>query len=69
MAVRTVGADATVTAEEIIALVAERLGSYKKPSRVEFTTEPLPKSVVGKLQRQVLREPYWAAHHCSVGGA
>ena len=47
MAVRTAGTDATVTAEEIIALVAERLGSYKKPSRVEFTTEPLPKSVVG----------------------
>jgi len=69
MAVCTVGAGATVTEADIIALVAERLGSYKKPARVEFTTDPLPKSVVGKLQRKVLREPYWAGHHRRVGGA
>jgi acyl-CoA synthetase (AMP-forming)/AMP-acid ligase II len=69
MAVCTVGPDATVTEEEIIALVTERLGSCKKPSRVGFTTEPLPKSVVGKLQRRVLREPYWAGHDRRVGGA
>jgi acyl-CoA synthetase (AMP-forming)/AMP-acid ligase II len=59
---------ATVTAEDVIALVRERLGSYKKPSAVEFTTDPLPKSVVGKLQRRVLREPYWAGHDRRVGG-
>jgi acyl-coenzyme A synthetase/AMP-(fatty) acid ligase len=58
-----------VTEAEIIALVTERLGSYKKPSSVEFTTEPLPKSVVGKLQRKVLREPYWAGQQRRVGGA
>jgi acyl-CoA synthetase (AMP-forming)/AMP-acid ligase II len=69
MAVCTVGPDATVTEEEIITLVTERLGSCKKPSRVGFTTEPLPKSVVGKLQRRVLREPYWAGHDRCVGGA
>ena len=27
---------------------------------VEFTTEPLPKNVVGKLLRKALREPHWA---------
>lgn len=69
MAVCTVDPGATVQAEEIIALVTERLGSYKKPSRVQFTTEPLPKSVVGKLQRRVLREPYWAGRDRRVGGA
>jgi acyl-CoA synthetase (AMP-forming)/AMP-acid ligase II len=57
-----------VRAEEIIELCRERLGSYKKPSRVEFTTEPLPKSVVGKLQRKVLREPYWAGRERRVAG-
>jgi acyl-CoA synthetase (AMP-forming)/AMP-acid ligase II len=57
-----------VTAEEIIELCRVRLGSYKKPSRVEFTTEPLPKSVVGKLQRKVLREPYWAGRERRVAG-
>ncbi len=69
MAVCTVEPGATVTEPEIIALVTERLGSYKKPSRVGFTTEPLPKSVVGKLQRKVLREPYWAGRERRVGGA
>ena len=69
MAVCTVDPGATVTQQEIIELVTERLGSYKKPSRVEFTTDPLPKSVVGKLQRKVLRDPYWAGHDRRVGGA
>ena len=69
MALCTVGEGATVTEEEIVELVRERLGSYKKPSRVEFTREPLPKSVVGKLQRKVLREPYWQGHDRRVSGA
>jgi acyl-CoA synthetase (AMP-forming)/AMP-acid ligase II len=69
MAVCTVADGATVTEAEIIALVTGRLGSYKKPARVEFTTEPLPKSVVGKLQRKVLREPHWAGQQRRVGGA
>jgi acyl-CoA synthetase (AMP-forming)/AMP-acid ligase II len=50
-------------------LCARRLGSYKKPSRVVFTTEPLPKSVVGKLQRKTLREPHWRGYDRRVGGA
>jgi len=54
--------------DEIIALCAERLGSYKKPSRVEFRQEALPKSPVGKLQRKVLREPYWVGHDRRVAG-
>ena len=69
MAVCTIEPGATVTEAEIITLVTDRLGSYKKPSRVEFITDPLPKSVVGKLQRKVLREPHWAGHQRRVGGA
>ena len=53
---------------EIIALCADRLGSYKKPSRVEFRQEPLPKSPVGKLQRKVLREPFWVGFDRRVAG-
>jgi acyl-CoA synthetase (AMP-forming)/AMP-acid ligase II len=60
---------ATVTEAEVIELVTRRLGSYKKPSRVEFTAEPLPKNVVGKLLRKALREPYWAGAGRRVGGA
>ena len=58
-----------ITDDEIIALCAERLGSYKKPGRVVLQTEPLPKSVVGKLQRKVLREPYWAGQERRVAGS
>ena len=58
-----------VTEEELIALCRERLGSYKKPSRVVFASEPLPKSPVGKIQRKVLREPYWAGHDRRVSGS
>lgn len=53
---------------EIIELCAKSLGSYKKPSRVEFRDTPLPKSPVGKLQRKVLREPYWAGYDRRVAG-
>ncbi len=46
-----------------------RLGSYKKPTQVEFRTEPLPRSPVGKIQRKVLREPYWSGQGRRVGGS
>jgi acyl-CoA synthetase (AMP-forming)/AMP-acid ligase II len=69
LALCSVEPDAKVTSEDIVALVVQRLGSYKKPTVVEFTTEPLPKSPTGKLQRKVLREPYWADREIRVGGA
>ncbi|WP_067716265.1 class I adenylate-forming enzyme family protein [Nocardia yamanashiensis] len=69
MAVVTVADPAAVTADEIIALCRDRLGSYKKPGRVEITTAPLPKSIVGKLLRKQLREPHWAGHAGRVAGA
>ncbi len=58
-----------VDAEELIALCSEKLGSYKKPSGVVLTLEPLPKSPVGKLMRKTLREPYWAGHERRVAGS
>lgn len=69
MAVCTVAEGATVTQEEIVDLVVQRLGSYKKPSRVEFTHDPLPKTVVGKLMRKALRDPHWTGRGSGVGGA
>ena len=67
-AVVTVVAESAVTGAELIDLCAERLGSYKKPSVVEVTTEPLPKSPVGKLARKDLREPHWVGHDRRVAG-
>ena len=69
MAVCTVREGATLTAQDVIDLVTRRLGSYKKPTRVELTTEPLPKNVVGKLLRTALRAPYWAGRSERVSGA
>lgn len=56
-----------VTQDEIIELCSTRLGSYKKPSRVDFRTEPLPRTPVGKISRKQLRAPYWADHQGRVG--
>ena len=57
-----------VTEDELAQLCADRLGSYKKPGKVVMTTEPLPKSPVGKILRRALREPYWDGHDRRVSG-
>ena len=67
-AVCVVEPGASVTEAMVIEICTERLGSYKKPGSVEFRSEPLPKSPVGKLQRKVLREPYWAGSDRRVSG-
>ena len=69
MAVVCVKPGAELTADRVVATCSERLGSYKKPTVVEFTTEPLPKSVVGKMLRKQLREPHWAGQERRVSGA
>jgi acyl-CoA synthetase (AMP-forming)/AMP-acid ligase II len=58
-----------VTKEDIIQLCRDRLGSYKKPSIVVITAEPLPKSAVGKILRRTLRDPYWAGQSQRVAGS
>ena len=68
-AVCVVNEDATVSAEELIQLVVDDLGSYKKPGGVEITTQPLPKSPVGKVKRKDLREPYWQGIDRRVSGS
>jgi acyl-CoA synthetase (AMP-forming)/AMP-acid ligase II len=69
MAVCRIHEDATITEQDVIDLVRERLGSYKKPSKVEFTHQELPKNVVGKLLRKTLREPHWKDTDKRVSGA
>jgi long-chain acyl-CoA synthetase len=43
------------TPEEIIAFCRERMAAYKAPRTVEFKAD-LPKSLIGKVLRRVLRE-------------
>lgn len=69
MAVCVVRDDASVTEQDIVDLCSTELGSYKKPGRVVLQTEPLPKSPVGKVQRKVLRDPWWVGRDRHVGGS
>ncbi len=69
MAVCRVDSGCSLSGEEVIAHVASRMGSYLKPSRVEFTHQELPKTVVGKTLRRTLREPYWEGRETRVHGA
>jgi acyl-CoA synthetase (AMP-forming)/AMP-acid ligase II len=69
MAVCVVDPSATVSEDEIVAMVAAALGTHQKPGRVLLTTDPLPISPTGKVQRRVLREPHWEGHESRVSGA
>jgi acyl-CoA synthetase (AMP-forming)/AMP-acid ligase II len=51
---------APVESSELIALVADRLASYKRPSRVEFVAE-IPRLPSGKVLRRVLKERLWTS--------
>ena len=49
----------TVTKEQVVQAVIDECGSYKKPGSVEISTNPIPRTPVGKLSRKLIREPYW----------
>jgi long-chain acyl-CoA synthetase len=53
---------ATAGADEIIAFCRQHIGGYKCPRSVEFRAEALPVTPVGKVRKNVLRDPYWAGH-------
>ena len=49
--------DPAVTEAELLAHCKQHLTAYKVPRIVEFRTEPLPKSNIGKILRRELRKP------------
>jgi long-chain acyl-CoA synthetase len=51
--------DHTVTEAELIAHCRKHIGGYKCPKAITFRTEPLPVGPAGKVQKNVLREPFW----------
>jgi acyl-CoA synthetase (AMP-forming)/AMP-acid ligase II len=57
-AVVELNAGQQVSAEEIIALCKDRLGSVKAPKSVDFVAS-LPRSPVGKVLKKDLRAQYW----------
>ena len=58
----------SLTAEELLAFLTGRLGRYKLPRRVDFSTDPLPKSGTGKIRKMELREKYWQGKEKRVQG-
>jgi acyl-CoA synthetase (AMP-forming)/AMP-acid ligase II len=50
---------AALDAETVVAHCKANIGGYKCPRSVEFR-DYMPVSAAGKLQKAVLREPYWA---------
>ncbi|MFO1394227.1 MAG: AMP-binding protein [Steroidobacteraceae bacterium] len=57
-AVVELNAGQSATADEIIALCKDRLGSVKAPKSVDFVAS-LPRSPVGKVLKKDLRAQYW----------
>ena len=55
--VAAVAADKPVTADELTALLAERLASYKQPRDIIFVPE-IPRLPSGKALRRILKEQY-----------
>ena len=49
--------DPALSQDDVIAHCRTHLTGYKVPKTVEFRTEPLPKSPIGKVLRRLLREP------------
>ena len=47
------------SAEDLEAHCTESIGSYKRPRRIVFADEPLPKSAVDKMLRRIAREQYF----------
>lgn len=50
----------TATEVELIAHCRTHIGGYKCPKAITFRDEPLPVGPAGKVQKNVLREPFWA---------
>jgi acyl-CoA synthetase (AMP-forming)/AMP-acid ligase II len=60
-AVVELNAGQTATADELIALCKDKLGSVKAPKSVDFVAS-LPRSPVGKVLKKDLRAQYWQGH-------
>ncbi len=58
--------DHAVTEAELIAHCRDRLAHYKCPTSIEFRAE-LARTATGKLQKFVLRAPYWVGRSRQVG--
>jgi fatty-acyl-CoA synthase len=58
----------SVTKEELMDYLEQRLGKFKLPRIIEFSDEPLPKTGTGKIRKLILKEKFWAGKEKRVQG-
>jgi fatty-acyl-CoA synthase len=58
----------SLTQEELMAFLQQRLGKFKLPRIIEFSTDPLPKTGTGKIRKMILKEKFWAGKEKRVQG-
>ena len=49
---------AEVRADELVDFCTARIARNKRPRKINFVAS-LPRTAVGKIQRNLLRDPYW----------
>ncbi|MDH3235430.1 MAG: AMP-binding protein [Alphaproteobacteria bacterium] len=54
----TLKTGAAVSEEELVEHCAQRLARFKRPRLVKFVDD-FPKTPIGKIQKNLLKEPYW----------
>jgi fatty-acyl-CoA synthase len=60
--------DSELTSDDLLAFLKTRLGKFKLPRIIVFSSEPLPKTGTGKIRKLVLREQFWAGKEKRVQG-
>jgi fatty-acyl-CoA synthase len=51
--------ESPLTTDDLLAFLKLRLGRFKLPRIIIFSSEPLPKTGTGKIRKLVLREQFW----------
>jgi acyl-CoA synthetase (AMP-forming)/AMP-acid ligase II len=67
-AVPCVTPQAAVTEKQLVELCSVHFGNEKRPGKVVWCHDPLPKTPVGKIKRKELREPFWIGRERRVAG-
>ncbi|MGH1369579.1 MAG: class I adenylate-forming enzyme family protein [Maritimibacter sp.] len=60
-------AKSSVTEADLIAHCRGLIGGYKCPKSISFQSDPLPVGPAGKIQKNQLRDPFWAGHDKKIG--
>jgi acyl-CoA synthetase (AMP-forming)/AMP-acid ligase II len=59
----------TLTEQQVIDVCRDKLGALKRPTKVVFRTESLPRTPVGKVQRRTLRDAFWKSGAATLKGS